>query len=747
MRSGTWGGARTLDNVRVTVAGTVRPVRSVTVTSGMRDGHPLSDTSQWCVVSTIEWVAPPLVFSGAPHPFGVGTEWLPKSGDSVLIETGDGATGQWWPQHVGMIDVTSGSFADGTAQSTTVDRIDELGGPVSMWAALARSAPAIEGQPYRQVGMSSTFLVDRMFRHTHDISGNSSANWTGWYATPPPTWQTVGSAPCMGSLIPDVGYVREADRKSSPGQGPVWWTVPYGVTPSDYTARYDLSSPASTPILSMGILDAGTGQGWIAATDEDGAGLRILYNRDSGNVAVAVLGSTLTQAWSVPLGANRRVAAYLQRTGVNAQTVRLRMEDGTETLLLGTSADLPAGWAATRVVVNTDIPLGWWMVENNKPIEQRWFTIDHVPTARLRIGDHNFMEASRDIYLDDAAEWTQEQVDAECAQAWLDEDGVMQWAGRGILEAQGVAQTVTSGIRDVQWEIRNRRLSRNLSITFDVPQVSMGLQGRASRVLWEGSSSDLAGGETDVTLVNVPADEDWFSVDTAPGHVYEWGKSWEYYAIGSKYGGTQYVAASSDAAVWAPFLNCTMTYLNARAYEVSFGPWASIPSTHRVNSKAPTSTTGDAASGRPMLVMRGRAKATWREVESLTQVNAAGRGTYAHHVGWRVQNQAGAVTALRVWMSNVVGGEPLPIVTLTLAHDPRRQIGDKLRIQDQGITGLDWDQLAQERTIRIDASTFTDTISGRLTLVRTTPAPGTRLTPAGHTALTPASNWNREVAP
>lgn len=747
MRAGTWNGRETTDNVRVTVNGVVRPVKEggVTVKSGMRDGHPRAESGQWCVTATIEWADPDDVTAGSPEPF-TDDSWLPKVGDTVLIETGDGALGQWWVKHRGVIDYTTGSLADGTATSATVDRIDELGGPVSMWAALAKSAPPIEGEPYRYVGMSNVFLIDRMLRHTHDISGT----WqTGWYATPPRTWQTVGSAPCQGSLIPEVGYVREAINKSA-ASGPRWEIVPYGVAPANFTARYDLSAPASTPVLSMGIPAPGSGVGNVAVTDDAGRGLRIQYMGASGNVGVSIVGTTPVQSWSVPLGSNRRVAAYLQRTGAGTQTVQLRMQDGTLTTYAGTT-DLPAGWAATRVVVDTDPPLGWWVVENDKPSNQRWATIDHVPTARLRVSNsiHLPMDASRDIYLDDAAQWVQEQVDAECSQAWLDEDGVFQYATRGYLES-GIPQTVTTDldVQDVQWEVRGRDLARNLSLKYSVPSVSMGYQGAASRTLWEGSATSLGPGEEDVTLVNVPEDQDWFSVDTTPHHVNSWGQPSTYYSVGSTFGGSQYTAANSDGAAWAMFLNCTMTDLNARSYEVKFGPWSTMTSTARVNSKMPQPSDAlvrVGMVGSSALVLRGRATNTWREAESLTQISANGRGTYAHDVGWRVQGIDFGKTLyyLKEWLTDVLASPEPTITGLVVEHDPRRQIGDKIRVQDKARTGQQFDVLCQQVTF--DSGSFTDTITGRMT--STSAISGLSLpTPAGHTALTPASNWNREVA-
>ena len=186
MRSGTWDGARTTDNVRVWVNGTVRPVKDVSIQSGMKDGHPAAETSSWCIEATIEWADPKTVTADSPHPFGEGTDWLPQVGDDVVVETGDGATGQWWVQHVGKIDSTSGSIADGTAVSRTVDDVEELDKPVQYVALPARMTPVRDGEPFRYQGMQGIWYVDRMLR-------DEESGARGWHATPPITWQTIAA--------------------------------------------------------------------------------------------------------------------------------------------------------------------------------------------------------------------------------------------------------------------------------------------------------------------------------------------------------------------------------------------------------------------------------------------------------------------------------------------------------------------------------------------------------------------------
>src|SRR5699024_11713477 len=97
-----------------------------------------------------------------------------------VTETGGRAPGQWWLRHRGVIDDTTGSIADGTAKSTTVDHIEDLSGRVQFGALLHRMTPWSNRHDYRWIGLSSIYMVDRMWR-------NPQTEGIGWYATPPMT--------------------------------------------------------------------------------------------------------------------------------------------------------------------------------------------------------------------------------------------------------------------------------------------------------------------------------------------------------------------------------------------------------------------------------------------------------------------------------------------------------------------------------------------------------------------------------
>lgn len=724
MRAGAWTGRVTTDNTRVTVNGTVRNVLPARIQSGMRDGHPAFSPGSWCVESTIDWVNPDDVTASSPS---LNDDWVPKPGDQVVIETGDGALAQWWTSHVGFIDVTSGSITDGTCRSTTIDRIDDLSVTYSADALMA-NMPAIGTGPDRNMGLQATFMVDRMWRTA------------GWHATPMKTWETVGSATHMGSLWPEVGTLTSATVDA-------WVRTDYGAAPTTCDSDVALSVGAyatTSVILTAAIQPGGTGIARWRAYDPNDVGIELAYNATTDKVVVTTRGVATTQTWSLDrLGATRAAVHFVASTG----SIILRLSDGRTTSGTATSA-YPGGWWAQRVTTTSSdgARCGWWICEGSKASATRWAVLDSTPTARFRLGDMPWWSESRDIVSEDVAEWTAAQVDAECAIAWLNEDGYMQWAGRGVLESQPVAQTVTSALDfdDDQWEASRRHLAKRAVVTYLSPRVNRGWNGATTVTLWKDDGVDVVANEPETISLAVPADQDWVGVDLVPHHVKLWNQSWDYYSNGSTFGGTQFDKFDDANQTWALYLNCTMTRTGPRDYEILYAAWTTLSPSQRIKSSFPASTTAFMRTGGAVLNLRAKAQIIWTERETSATAGTVGVAEDRVDVGWRVQN-IGAPTAianLRAFRASVAAA-PTAVDTVILAHDPRRQIGDKIRVEDRHVNGWWKELLVQQRDINLGA--FTDQVTGRV--VAQGPIAGLSLpTPAGHTALTPASNWTRSVA-
>lgn len=769
MRPGSWDGAVSTENARVWINGVLLPkemIGKVTTTSGMRDGHPSAQGGSWCVEAQIEWQDPAMVTSTSPHLFGgdatsdnltkAATEWLPKPGDKVLIHTGDGALGQWWKQHEGVIDDTSGSIADGTAKSTTVDNIEDLSGRVQFGALLHRMTPWSDAHDYRNIGLSSLFMVDRMWR-------NPQTQNVGWYATPPTTWQTVASATMIGSAWPEVGTLRICGRSQSQTntQFGGWRNTSYGTAPWRVFAEYLLTSAIPEVILTVSAEQPSNGVARWRVVDANDYGCFIRVRGDSGVIQYGITTSG-TVTYEIPLGDATRVALSFRRNTTTSQTLVIRTDDGREETRTTSAAAFPNGFTMDRMYVGTDDygQAPWWMVEGTKPDSQRWFTLNSKPTARLRRSADVRWLASRDLPFTMPSEWLAEQVDAECSQMWLDEDNHMQWTSRGVLEAQYPVRTITSvrDVDDIQWEQKRRYMARSVWVNYLDPQVRS-LLGGFRQNCWGTNSIDLAPGESETVTVSIPSEEDWISVDLNSSLMTSAMAPW-HLRMGSKHGGTQYTESASGESgqIWARFIDYSLTRMGLRNFSVYFGQWAS--STQRVKSAIPNLNDKDTRppanidawhSGNDAIRIRSRAITTWSEGERSLNAGSIGPARYTHDVDWRVQNFhiVDGVGELMSWLREQVTDTTKPVITgITIAHDPRLQIGDKIRIRDTEITGIDFDVLIQQRDV--DTAEMTEKITGRVTLVRqqvqytSLAAEESRYEPSGPDPTTPTLVWDRE---
>lgn len=734
MRAGTWDGAVSTDTARVTVNDVVRPVESVQVRSGMRDGHPASPgRNSWCVTATIVWANPKDVSADSPSPFGGASSWAPEPGDTVVIESGDGALGQWWVQHTGVIDTTTGSIADGTAESRTIDMVDELNGHITEAALLSSMSPTADSTPNRQIGLQSCYGVDRYLRRTQ---GGEWGQY-GWGTTPLRTWQTIASVPNMGSLWPDVGVL-----DASPSL-PSWWSTPYGTAPTNYTADYRLSASTDEGVVTAYIGGGGTGSGTSTILLHDDAGNGFILGRD--HATDEVFFGIKTDAMYVdrlPRNGADRIALRFKAGVSNDQIVDYAVSDGRTGLRNFTSAALNAfSDNEVRVDVPDGTRLGWWMVESAKPSDQWWNVLNSTQSARIRLGSSpQWWDASRDIQFTEAATLLDDQLTAECATAWLDEDGVFQWAGRGVLEAQPVAQTVTSSLdlQEIHWESRRSSMARGVWVDYETPNIELG--ELTSRDLWETGSFDLAAGEAEVATISVPGDEDWIDVDLEPRFITTATGGWASYATKSSYAGMQYDRSTGESDTWALYVDCAMTRENLRTYQISYSPWSTMDPAANVKAVYPKSATGHAKNYADAAVkLRGRGRVKWVERVSSAVAGTIGPSRYSHSAGWRVQDSS-AIDDLIAFLADVVASTNPNATGFVLAHDPRRQIGDKVRVEDRHVTGTWIDVLVQDKDSDLDE--MTDSITGRITAWGQIPDLSLQQ-PAGHTALTPTTDWNR----
>src|SRR5699024_10861221 len=353
-----WDGILSDDNVRVTVNGRRWPVKSVRIQKGMRDGHPASKgvlNGSWCIEATIDWAQERLVDPQVPQPFTDDTTLLsgeklsvPRPGDEVTIATGEGSaffgSGIWFQQVKGVIDKTTGSFADGTASSTVIDRIEELDRNVQYSALLETMVPVDDSSPVRYQGLKSMWYVDRVLR-------DESQGTLGWSVTPKRTWETLCAVTSPGSLRPpEVGTLVSSTLKAS---APTWLTTSDGAQyAAEFTADYNLSSDDNDFVITVALpwSAAQTTGGSVRVRDATGAGF-FLDVRETDRIGVIWTGFG-TQ--TVPRNGATRAALYFHRTSTTDQNAILRLDDGREFVYSTTSGGMPPNWRGDRVHVDNN---------------------------------------------------------------------------------------------------------------------------------------------------------------------------------------------------------------------------------------------------------------------------------------------------------------------------------------------------------------------------------------------------------
>lgn len=152
-------------------------------------------------------------------------------GSEVSLLRGDGKA--WWRHWGMMIDQREGTLLDSSANLEAVDVKHRLDTPIRQRALLSK-------MPYylyysRSVGLSSTWLVDKVFRDC------------GFNATPTVTQDSRLVVPMMGSMWPYQGVVKNAGRSAPNFASQPTWLTTTNVNPtlaksSPYLAEGDAST-------------------------------------------------------------------------------------------------------------------------------------------------------------------------------------------------------------------------------------------------------------------------------------------------------------------------------------------------------------------------------------------------------------------------------------------------------------------------------------------------------------------------
>lgn len=700
MRAGTWGHEAVQPvTARATIGAQTRPVEA-TVESSLYDAHPAHPSTSPSSTGSLRVGPARPVTRLAPDPVTRPSGWPPVPGTTAVVDVGDGV--QWFRQLTGEVDEVDGAITDPGVGVDVVDGTDRL--DTLMTSLDSRASDAyLETQPpvdgWRRVGLSSTWLVDR------------AARAAGYFASAPVVWETRLAVPMMGSIIPDVGTVTRAARASNPLTTPGALTSPWGLAAYDVDAAYTLSTPTGAGSWVEATIDLptkrATGQARVWLLDDTAGryGFRFGYDHAADTVFVgtwsqAPSATATTTTYSVPRNGASRVTVRVRSTGGD-QTMRLRL-DNSETVHTWTETGaLATGWAAHRVEITApETSIGGVTVADAPP---QWATLTPPRTARVRVQGMSWWTSSRPTTGMTVKEVLDAIADAECASWWIDSAGVLQWAGRGVLEAQPVAATITTelGLIDLPWTLPRRSTAQRVRLKWLTNTISR----RADRSvhLWAASGvSGLVGGDTWEEIAASPDDEDWLGTD--PGVKVLGPDSALADARDGTVAASELVNRATDGVAWGNLPTAfTLEQISQQAWK--WTATVTAQAGHEVNLRVPDHDT--VASNLPRYYrgkdfprLRGYARVKWAERRdgspTATDVTT-GRYEYEHDCGWYVQ-EATQRSDLRTYLRTELARRLPVLPDVPVRPDPRIEVGDKLVLTDPDRTGLSLTVLVQSVT-------------------------------------------------
>ena len=676
-------------DTKVFIGGVETDVESVTVTRSLPqvlDQQVVGSGGINAASGSVQVAPRDAVQTTVPTPWGGG---VAVPGQSVRVESGLG--GSRVRLFTGMVDSSSGTLSDASVDVGLVDETDLLNRVVS-FDAMHTTMPPLEptGTKWRQVGLCSTYLTDRILRRC------------GFYATPPQETGCVLSVPMMGSTLPERGTV-VGSRRYSGGhyEGPSFGGMPTGVGLWDVVASWRPSDYDASPRWDIFQITLGVGQ--ISSTEWTKAGLR-WANGDSVQMAVAP--TRLVKVETVIGGVRKEhLAVPVQLTPWRMLSLRMNPVDGSFSVRFDTGGvtrgslggAAPDSWAAKNWVGFVESP-SWYVnaFQVSFPGVKEFEAVTTRPTAVLTPPTSAAGPEIPELYASPAIPPTpaidllKEQAEAELAAMWIDEDGVLQWRNRERLRDQPVRAAYTSrtSLMGLSWSMDSQATRRKVSVKYRLPATRRSLTH--SIKAWQGSEAEIRVGEVHEEFVEPGQDEDWIDVDgtlvyLTPDNISAFNSgrgSWQ---------GIQNLNAKGEQST-ATGTNTTSTF---RA--VTPGKWAytlkvlSLPAGVDRVKLATDEDDGRIAPtyrGEALPIIRCRAKITWADVTAqAAPTGPSWAQDLDHDASWWVQSEAEAQKLADEIGDQLTRTTP-QVESVTLIGDPRLQLGDRIRVEDQDITGL-----------------------------------------------------------
>lgn len=674
MQSGTFIGSdvQALES-RVLVNGVERPHASWSIDrelSGDLPAQVVATSGITQATGTVEWVVASDVIDKPINPWNSALGWIPGKGDRVEIFAGDGTTE--WKQFTGVIDKTTGSIGAGF-QSSLIDDYDKLSNPVTSEPLLAVMPPDVPGGTFRGTGLVHTYYVDLAMR-----AGR-------FFTTPGREANPVLHVPCQGGMWPHFGRLDIANTYSG-NSYPSNHFAPWGFAVSDFKAIYTAANPRPLDdAVQLSFMVAPTHNGIFYMQANYGSShIRVTIN---ASWAVTVLVDSTTVA-SFTLagkgGFEGRIIQVLAKDDMvwlkssNGQTASGAVPFGGTTLMttLRLDGDINARVAAMQV-------------SHPETPSHEFASLDFTPTAVINTSNVSFMGVPvvvPAIESKRADDLLQEISEASLSAVWIDELGVLQWWPALAIRAKNIYHTLTTldDIFDLAWE--DSLLGSRSSVTVSYQAPALRISRWQNVELAVGSGETLGSGDVSEQFYTPSSDEVWIMPDYVQANVGP-GK-WDIYnAKQGTLAGMYFVQDGNEIS----------TEYSVSISNEKLGITGAMKMTHTagtfpagVEAQLSTSPTDPVLKvqnrDKPLPRIAGHARAEYLDREYTSTVPGGAGPTLQHETGKWIPE--GIVPRIADFIASETA-TPKPIITgLEVAYDPRRQLGDTVRIESDRFLGV-----------------------------------------------------------
>lgn len=621
------------------------------------------------------------VTTEAPSPLQRTEGWPPQRGDKITIR--DEAFPQRWTRATGRIsDVRAGLGAGEVEVEWTDDLDSSLSSPTTR-------PPVASGMPGEEVSVGGELRRYMVRTGVEPWGIVVSALHDAGYRLLPSVPDVDFYALMQGNLHPRIGRVAAANKSGNVLEWDNDSGFQYVSEWADFTPGYENRTPGSEGSQgdSFCVYLRGTSGGPTAQTRwtlSDGSELRI--NLSPTSVIVTHDGDVLFQH-----GHTNDSPLPWARFSFGAQSSVAVLPDGEHYFNHRDERRIPIDWTRVRV-------LGVSALAVNYQPRAGWSSGFNWPSLRFRAAGPALVretDCTRTIEDTPVRDVLSDIAKATLTGFWLDEHGTLQWMPSVYLENQAPVQTITTrfDVLSGSWTETGGGVASTILTKYEDAAITT----KPVVGVNVGDSSGgrtLSAGDVQVDWVGPGTDEEWIEPDMTPLPA---GQNTDLMAEEAKqsWWGGSYVATKGDTPEsttygWAnlPFgqnyMTCSVSNVTPRQWKVTQTVASGAPQVQLV--------TLPNSSGLP-IPWRDYPLPIWRARGLVSYVKASvtyRRGpdwapSYEHDIGaWGSRNDAhriGDYLADRMSTIQVV------LSRLGVVPDPRRQLGDVVDVNAEGVLG------------------------------------------------------------